>query len=71
MRLLVKVNGKPTIIVGYGPGEGGVPKAIVVLDNRLHAVALSDIELPKLPKRLRKALSHKAQASGPKLVAKP
>ena len=54
MRLFVKVNNQDTVIVGYGPGIAGQPKAIVILDGALHAVELKDVELQRLPKPLRR-----------------
>jgi hypothetical protein len=56
MRLVVRVRGQLTPIVGYGPGEAGVPMAIVILDGGLHAVGLSEIELLHFPHKLRKRL---------------
>lgn len=54
MMILVKVNGKDGAIIGYGPGERGQPKAIVVIDGGILAVALSDIELVSAPKKLQR-----------------
>lgn len=59
MRLLVKVHGQESVIVGYGPGTAGQPKAIVILDGQLHAVELKDIELQRLPKQLRHNKHHR------------
>ena len=63
MMILVKVNGKDGAIIGYGPGEHGQPKAIVVIDGGLLAVALSDIELVSVPKKLQRKVekSHRRQ----------
>ncbi len=52
--LLVRVDGVEGGIVGYGPGPNGQPLAIVVLNNQLHAVALSAIEIVRAPRKLRK-----------------
>ena len=55
MRLLVKVSGIDAMIIGYCPSEGGGPLAIVVVDGGLQAVPLSEIELLRLPKPLRRS----------------
>lgn len=61
MRLYVKVNGRPGIIIGYGPGKSS-PMAIVIgLDDFPTPVALDLCELPKLPKRLRKKIKNHAK----------
>lgn len=56
MRLVVRVRGELTPIVGYGPGENGEPKAIVIINGGLVAVALSEIELLHFPHKMRKRL---------------
>lgn len=53
MRLLVKVRNQNSVIVGYCPNEKGNPQAICVIDGRLEAVPLCDVELQRLPKALR------------------
>lgn len=55
MLLRVKLDKRPAAIVGYGPGVDGEPKAIVVVEGVLRAVALSAIELDddRLPRKLR------------------
>jgi len=53
MRLLVKVRGQDSVIIGYCPNERGAPQAIVILDGHLEAVPLSEIQLQRLPKQLR------------------
>lgn len=57
MLLAVRVKGLNAAIVGYCPGEVNSPgvKAICVLEGTLVAVPLEQIELRRLPKRLRKA----------------
>lgn len=44
-----KVGNKPARVVGYSPSKKGKIKAIVVIDNKLHAVSLQDITLDPLP----------------------
>lgn len=51
--LVCRVGGKNAMIVGYGPGLHGVPKAIVVVDGELRAVKLKHIQLVDLPVDLR------------------
>ncbi len=53
--LLCKIDGKPAIIVGYGPGPKGEPKAIVILNGELRAVKLKHIELENIPEEYQKA----------------
>ena len=53
MRLLVRTRNQDTVIVGYCPDGHGMPHAICVLDGRLEAVPLKEIELQRLPKQLR------------------
>lgn len=60
MILLCRVHGVPAAIVGYAPGPEGSPRAIVVMDGRLEAIALADVELRKLPKPLRKQLNRES-----------
>ena len=62
MRLIVRVQGQLSAIVGYGPGANGVPMAIVVLDGGLTAISLNDIELLNVPHKLRKKLKKARQA---------
>jgi hypothetical protein len=59
--LLVKVRGADALIIGYGPGDGGTPKAIVVLAGAIEAVPLTDVKLVmgQFPKRLRRKLKNK------------
>jgi hypothetical protein len=45
MRLLVNVHGKEGLVVGYAPGKKGRPLAIVVIDGKLQAVKLRNLEL--------------------------
>ena len=45
MKIFCKVNGKPSVIVGYGPGRKGRPRAIVISEGKLRDVGLKDIEL--------------------------
>lgn len=53
MRIFVTVENNPAVIVGYGPGIDGIPKAIVIgLAPHPVAVALELCVLPQLPKRL-------------------
>lgn len=61
MTFFVKVNGKEGFIIGYGPGPKGEPRAIVVMDNKLKAVPLAEIELAKMPKKIRKQLAEMAE----------
>lgn len=56
MRLVVRVHDQLALIIGYGPGENGQPKAICVLDGGLTAVSLAEIELLSVPHKLRKRL---------------
>lgn len=51
--LRCKVDGHNAVIVGYGPGPRGVPKAIVIVSGELKAVKLKHIELLGLPDDLR------------------
>jgi len=55
MRIHVKIDNRPGIIIGYGPGKHG-PKAIVLMAGSDHPVAigLEDCKLPKLPKKLQR-----------------
>ena len=61
--LLVKVHDREALIVGYGPGEAGSPRAIVLMDGALSAVPLSDVEviMKQIPKRLRRKLRKKPE----------
>lgn len=52
MKLPCQVNGKPALIVGYGPGKKGRPMAIVITAGALRAVRLRDIVLGELPEEL-------------------
>lgn len=64
MRLLVRVNGTPAYIVGYGPGANGSPRAICVIEGVLRDFALSEIELTSVPRRLQKLKKkHQAKAA--------
>ena len=45
MKIFCKVRGKSAVIVGYGPGRKGRPRAIVITEGKLCDVALKDIEL--------------------------
>ncbi len=58
MRLYVKVQGRPAIIVGYANAEAdiGVQAIVIGLEPYPLAVPLSECELPKLPKRLKRKL---------------
>lgn len=65
MLLLCKIHGRPAAIVGYGPGEKGQPRAIVVMDGGLKAIRLDEVELPKLPKALRRKLKRRQEQAEP------
>lgn len=58
MKLIVKVGGIPAMVVGYGPGTNGEPKAIIVQEGKLRSVSLNDLELTDVPRSLRKAEKH-------------
>lgn len=60
MLLAVRVQGLNAAIVGYAPDGRGAVKAIVVMDGMLHAVALDQLELLNLPKKLRKRSTNDA-----------
>ena len=69
--LLVRVKGQDAAIVGYAPGNDG-PLAVVVMDGRLNAVRLSDVDLrmKQFPKRLRRALKQRHKAKVVELTNK-
>lgn len=55
MRLLCKFNGIDGVIVGYCPNSKGIPQAIVLCkDSKLYSASLSEIEVSKTPRKLRK-----------------
>lgn len=58
MKLHVTIDGRPAIIVGYGPGKNGTPKAICITENfnTLVAVELGDCILPKIPRKLQRRI---------------
>jgi len=62
MRLLVKVDGVDAMIVGYVSVEGRV-NAVLVMNGALSAIDLELIQLPSVPKQLRKKTKHKARAA--------
>ena len=45
MKVFCQVHGKPAVVVGYGPGRKGRPRAIVITQGLLKDVALKDIVL--------------------------
>ena len=47
MKIFCKVHGKDAVVVGYGPGRKGKPRAIVIAEGKLIDVALKDIVLDK------------------------
>jgi len=58
MKLHVTIDGRPAIIVGYGPGKNGTPKAICISDkwSTPFAVELGDCILPKIPRKLQRRI---------------
>lgn len=62
-QILCKVAGRKAMIIGYGPGEAGQPKAIIISDGVLQAVNLNEIELVDVPKPLRKKRKSKKALS--------
>lgn len=56
MRLFVTIDGRPAIIVGYGPGKSKPVAIVMGLGPTLEAVDLDRCMLPKLPKRLNRKL---------------
>lgn len=63
MKIFCQVHGKQAVVVGYGPGRKGRPRAIVISEGTLKDVALKDIvldsaqegfELKVLPRREQK-----------------
>ena len=64
MRLLVRIRNQDSVIIGYCPDANGMPQAIVILDGRLEAVALKDIELQRLPKQLRPKHRRRMRTAG-------
>lgn len=52
MKIICKVHGKPAVIVGYGPGRKGRPRAIVITHGRLLDVPLKEIELERPEKQM-------------------
>ena len=52
VKIFCHVHGKPAVVVGYGPGRKGKPRAIVIIDKQLKDVALRDIDLGDLPGKL-------------------
>jgi hypothetical protein len=58
MKIFCRVNGKQAVIVGYGPGRKGRPRAIVIANGKIQDVALKDIEL-ELPERNLAGAEHK------------
>lgn len=73
MRLSVKVNGRPGIIVGYAPGAKGSlgPLAIVLIAGCDHPMSIPLIEckLPRLPKRLARKIRKWAKAETQDVIA--
>jgi hypothetical protein len=47
VKIFCKIAGKNAVVVGYGPGRKGKPRAIVICEGKLRDVALRDIELEK------------------------
>lgn len=45
MKIFCQVHGKQAVIVGYGPGRKGRPRAIVMTEGKLKDVALKDVVL--------------------------
>jgi len=70
MRLHVKVNGRPGIIVGYAPSKPG-PLAIVLIAGCDHPmpVLLGDCKLPHLPKRLQRKVRKWARVETQDVIA--
>ena len=56
MKILCKVNGKPAMIVGFGPGRKGRPVVIVITQGQLKSVRLKDIDLDNVPQDLGKVV---------------
>ena len=55
MNLAVKYNGLDAFIIGYCPDESGSPQAIMICEGTLVSDYLCNIELNRLPKKLRKS----------------
>lgn len=53
-RLAVKYHGLNAMIVGYCPDNEGAPRAIMICNGELVGDYLCEVQLEKLPKRLRK-----------------
>lgn len=47
MKIFCTVNGKPAVVVGYGPGRKGRPIAIVITEGQLKATRLKEVVLDK------------------------
>jgi hypothetical protein len=64
MKIFCQVHGKQAVVVGYGPGRKGRPRAIVIRDGKLADVALRDIVLDReeanLPKEVVQTLKRRA-----------
>jgi len=56
VKLYIKIDGQPAVIVGYGPGKNG-PQAIVIgLAPHPVAVSLDKCLLPKIPRKLERKI---------------
>lgn len=60
MKILCHVNGKPAVVVGYGPGRKGRPMAIVISEGQLRAVRLKDVKLEDFEQNVVQELRRKS-----------
>jgi hypothetical protein len=57
VRLYVTIDGKPAIVVGFGPSEAGPVAIIITCENTLESAPLGSCALPKVSKRLRRKIA--------------
>ena len=57
MRLYVTIDGKPAIIVGFGPTSTEPVAIIITHENTLETASLGSCVLPKVSKRLRRKIA--------------
>jgi len=65
MRLMVRWKDMITCVVGYGPGDNGSPRAIVINGTGLTAVDLSELELLDIPHKAMKQMRKLGKRSTP------